>query len=176
MNMAIKRINYMCWVYFLLALNAGAAFAGDTVYLEVQGNIVASPCEMSGDNLNKQVELGKNIQAGNMKTAGSTSDWVNFSIDMDKCPPAISTVTMTVRGTADSDNPTDMYKNTGTAENVAIELQSQAGDALGDGKSLTGNITNNAYSYKLRARLYSEKGGVTSGTIGGVVTTTFTWQ
>ncbi|WP_336220216.1 fimbrial protein [Citrobacter amalonaticus] len=153
-----------------------AAYAADPVTLYIMGNVVASPCQISSDSVTKSVDLGQNLQASDLSTAGSSTAWVNFNINLTSCPAGTTKATMTMHGSADTNNPADMYASTGTANNIAVQLQSQAGDLLGDGKSITGNIANNAYSYALRARAYTKNGGVTPGTIISTVTATFVYQ
>lgn len=150
--------------------------AADPVTINITGNVVASPCQVSSDSITKAVDLGQNIQASSLQTAGSTSNWVTFDININNCPAGTTKATMTMHGTADALSTGDLYKNTGTATNLGVQLQSQAGDQLGDGKSITGTIASNAYTYKLQARAYSTNGGVMPGSISSVVTATFTYQ
>lgn len=159
---------------FLLASNG--LYAADPVTLNITGNVVASACQVSSDSVTKSVDLGQNIQASTLQAAGSSTDWVNFTINLDTCPAGTTKATMTMHGSADADSPADAYANTGAATNVAVQLQSQAGDQLGDGKSITGNVANSAVAYNLRARAYTKNGGVTPGTIAAVVTASFVYQ
>ncbi|MGU3523329.1 fimbrial protein [Enterobacteriaceae bacterium C23F] len=170
--------NFKIEAILISALFSGAVFAGDPVTLNITGNVVASPCEISSDSITKTIDLGNGspLQAGSFQTAGSASDWVSFKINLINCPASTTKATIQFHGTPDADNPADMYKNTGTATGVAVQLQGSGGDQFGDGKSFTGTIANNAYTYNLRARAYSQNGNVTSGTISAVVTTTFTYQ
>lgn len=150
--------------------------AADPVTLNITGNVVASPCQINSDSVTQTVDLGQNIQASTLQAVNSSSGWVNFDIGLTSCPAGTTKAIMTMHGTADTLSTGDLYKNTGTATNLGVQLQSQAGDQLGDGKSLTGTIASNAYTYKLRARAYSTNGGVTPGTIISVVTATFVYQ
>ncbi|ENA0610258.1 type 1 fimbrial protein [Enterobacter bugandensis] len=153
-----------------------AAHASDPVGLNITGNIIASPCEIKSDSVSKAVDLGQTIQSSTLQTAGSASTWVPFTIDLVNCPAGTTYATIQFHGTADTDNPDDAYKNTGTAGNIAVQLQGSSGNQFGDGKSYIGTIANNAYTYNLRARAYSAKGNATPGTISAVVTATFTYQ
>lgn len=150
--------------------------AADPVTLNITGNVVASPCEVSGDSVNKSVDLGQNIQAASLAAAGSSTSWVNFTVDVINCPVGTTKGTITMHGNADASNPNDMYQSTGTAKNVAVELQGRSGDLLGDGKSMTSDITGGKHTYKLRARAFTQSGSVTPGSISSVVTATFTYQ
>lgn len=158
------------------SLLASTCAKADPVTLNITGNVVASPCQINSDSVTKAIDLGQNIQASSLQTAGSSSSWVNFDINIDTCPAGTTQVIMTMHGTADALSTGDLYQSTGAATNLGVQLQSQAGDQLGDGKSITGNIASNAYTYKLRARAYSTNGGVTPGTISSVVTATFVYQ
>ncbi|MDK9357490.1 MULTISPECIES: fimbrial protein [Lelliottia] len=160
----------------MLMLFSALCHASDPVSLQVTGNIIASPCQISSESVNKAVDLGQEIQLSDLQTAGGASPWVNFTLDVDSCPQGTTKVTMTMHGTADATNPADMYVSTGVAENVAVQVQSQAGDALGDGKSITGNIASSAYSFPLRARVYSENGDATAGSVKTTITATFVYQ
>ena len=157
-------------------LTALEAKAADPVTLTVTGNIVASPCQVSSDSIKKAVDLGQAIQASDLLAAGSSTTWVPFTINLSSCPAGTVAAIMTLHGTADTNNPQDMYVNTGTAINVAVQLQSQAGDQLGDGKSIKANVVSNAVTYSLRARAYTQNGAVTPGTIKSEVTATFVYQ
>lgn len=152
------------------------AFAGDPVTLNITGNVIASPCQVSSDSITKAVDLGQTIQASSLQIAGAATNWVNFDINLSSCPAGTTNAIMTMHGTADLSNPGDMYRNTGSATNLAVQLQSQAGDALGDTKTLSGAVANNAVTYKLRARAYTQNGGVMPGSINSVVTATFEYQ
>lgn len=151
-------------------------FAADPVTLNITGNIVASPCQISSDSVTIPVNLGTNIQASDLQTAGTSTSWVPFSIALVSCPAGTTTATMTMHGTADSAQPADLYTNTGTATNVAVQLQSTTGTQLGDGKTITGNIASGSYTYQLQARAYTKNGAVTPGTINSVVTATFVYN
>lgn len=168
------KVNIIAVGGFLMVSAYG--YAADPVSLNVTGNIVASPCQVSSDSVTKSVDLGQSILSSDLKTAGNATSWTSFTIDLNNCPAATTIATMTMHGTADTDNPNDMYKSTGTANNIAVQLQSQAGDLLGNGKSITGNIINNACSFLLHARAYTQNGEATPGTIVSTVTATFVYN
>lgn len=159
-----------------LMLASHGANAGDPVTLNITGNVIAAPCEVKSDSITKSIDLGQNIQASALQAAGTATDWVAFDVNLVNCPAGTTTAMITFHGTADSSNPADMYKNTGTATNIAVQLQGSSGDQFGNGKTYTGIIANNAYSYHLRTRAYTQNGGVAPGTISAVVTASFTYQ
>ncbi len=172
----MAKLNIIAAASFGLMMVTHGAFAGDPVTLNITGNVIASPCQVSSDSITKSVDLGQNIQASTLQTAGSVTDWVNFDVNLSSCPAGTTKAIMTMHGTADLANPNDMYRNTGTATNLAVQLQSQAGDQLGNTKTISGTIASNAYTYKLRARAYTQNGGVMPGSITSVVTATFEYQ
>jgi minor fimbrial subunit len=170
------KITAMCSLVMGIVLASTCVKAADPVTINVTGNIVASPCQVSSDSVTKSVNLGTNIQALDMQTAGSSTPWVPFTINLISCPAGTTSAIMTMHGTADTDNPNDMYASIGTASNVAVQLQSQAADPLGNGKSITGNIVSSAVTYNLRARAYTQNGAVVPGTISSVITATIIYQ
>lgn len=171
-NINKKLFGILAAGLYLIAATATA----DPVTLNITGNVVASPCQIGSDSVSKSVDLGQNIQASTLQAPGSSSDWVLFEINLVSCPAGTTQATMTMHGTADNTMPAVLYRNTGTARNVAVQLQMQSGEAMGDGRSYTGTIASNAYTYKMQARAYSGSGNVTPGTISSVVTATFTYQ
>ncbi|CAM7491158.1 MULTISPECIES: fimbrial protein [Enterobacter] len=171
----MKKLSVLAAATIVLLMNTSAQ-AGDPVTLNITGNVIASPCQVSSDSITKSVDLGQNIQASSLQTAGAATDWVNFDINLNSCPAGTTKAIMTMHGTADLNNPADMYRNTGTATNLAVQVQSQAGEQLGNTKTISGTIASNAYTYKLRARAYTQNGGVMPGSISSVVTATFEYQ
>ncbi|CAM8224843.1 MULTISPECIES: fimbrial protein [Enterobacter] len=171
----MKKLSVLASVTMAFMIN-NTAHAGDPVTLNITGNVIASPCQVSSDSITKSVDLGQNIQASSLQTAGAATNWVNFDINLNSCPAGTTKAIMTMHGTADLNNPGDMYRNTGTATNLAVQVQSQAGDLLGNTKTISGTIASNAYTYKLRARAYTKNGGVMPGSISSVVTATFEYK
>ncbi|WP_336212680.1 fimbrial protein [Enterobacter sp. P82] len=171
----MKKLSVLAAVAMAM-ININAVSAADPVTLNITGNVIASPCQVSSDSITKSVDLGQSIQASSLQTAGAATDWVNFDINLNSCPAGTTKAIMTMHGTADLFNPADMYRNTGTATNLAVQVQSQAGDQLGNTKTISGTIASNAYTYKFRARAYTQNGGVMPGSISAVVTATFEYQ
>lgn len=159
----------------LFLLN-GYAMAGDQANLYVTGTVVASPCQVSDDSVSKTIDLGQNIESSDLQTAGASSAWVGFDLNVKSCPAGTTKATITMQGTADSADAASLYRNMGNAGNVAVQVQMLTGESMGNGKSYTGTIANNAYTYKMQARAYTAKGGVTPGTIRTSITATFTYQ
>ncbi len=112
----MKKLSVLAAATIVLLMNTSAQ-AGDPVTLNITGNVIASPCQVSSDSITKSVDLGQNIQASSLQTAGAATDWVNFDINLNSCPAGTTKAIMTMHGTADLNNPADMYRNTGTATN-----------------------------------------------------------
>lgn len=168
----------LCCLLTGAALLYGEAIAGDPVAVSINGKVVAAPCQVSSDSVAKTVPLtgAQGVRASSLSTPGSATDWVPFDVTIERCPVGTATATMLFAGDADSAGPDDRYRNTGSAGNIAVQLQSAGGAPLGNNKTLSGAIANRGYVYHLRARAYSSQGGVTPGTINSVVTVTFSWQ
>ncbi|YCI83128.1 type 1 fimbrial protein [Enterobacteriaceae bacterium] len=167
----------LCLTFNAIALPLPAM--AESTAINIAGNIIASPCEVSSDSVTKAIALdgGKGIQATGLAAAGSTTEWVKFDINLKNCPAGTTAATITFTGTPDENNPEDMYANAGTAKNAAVELQGTGGHKFGNGKSFTYSpIDNNAVSFHLQSRVYTQNGGVTPGTISAVVTANMTYQ
>lgn len=170
---------HICSLPILFLGAVTMAYAADPVAINVTGDIVASPCEVSSDSITKTIALdgGKGIQAKDLAAAGATTEWITFDINLENCPAGITSATIMFSGTPDDANPDDMYVNTGTAENAAVQLQGTEGQKFGNGKTFTYTpITNNAIALHLQSRIYTQNGGVTPGTISAVVTADMTYQ
>jgi len=150
--------------------------ADEPVTINVTGTIVASPCTIDPQSITKNISLGDDIQTSDLVTAGSQSQTVTADIILTKCPAGTSSVTATFHGTADSTDPTKLYTNTGTAENVAVGLEGDSAQGLGDGQTYTLAITSGVDpDFKVSAYAYS-LGDVTPGTINSVVTVGFAYN
>lgn len=154
----------------------GSAQAIDTT-INITGKVVASPCEFDGDSI-LNINLGRNIEAIDLATANTAGDWVPFSFAMKNCPLSTTNVVATFNGTPDSPGSLNLYKNTGDATNVAVEVQSRdsAHKPLGDGQSWSIPRTpSNTAVFPMQGRILS-KGGATPGLVAAVVNITFTYN
>lgn len=159
---------------------SSSALAVDAT-LKIHGTVKASPCTVEADDAsgNYNVALGDNIQAASL-TAGVGSEWKDVNLKLKDCPSSTTSVTAKFSGTpATEAGGTDLYKNTGDAENVQIELQNKtASTRLGDNSTMSVPVvgaTNDAV-FPLQARAYSVAGGAKPGTIIGTVQVAFTYQ
>ncbi|HCU0293587.1 TPA: type 1 fimbrial protein [Citrobacter sedlakii] len=161
-----------------MLFSAPAWSIGDPVALYVTGNVKAAPCQISSDSVTKTVDLtaDQSITASSMYTPGSTTPWVAFDLSVENCPAGTTQVTVMFNGSPDQNQPQDRYQNVGTATPVAVQLQSRDGQPLGDGKSLSGQVESQRYTWQLRARIVSQQGHVMPGTVNAVVTVSMTYQ
>lgn len=127
----------MCLVITCAVLN-NTALAGDTVSLSVTGNVLAAPCDIRSDSVTKTVDLGDGapVQAGLLQTPGSATKWIPFTLGLVNCPGGTTKATIEFSGKPDAVNPEDLYENTGTAGNIAIQLQ-----GAGESRSETVNVS-----------------------------------
>lgn len=161
----------------LVAATHSHSVSADT-QLNITGTIKASPCKIDVPAGGVNVDLGQSIMAATLSEAKSATDWKPISIVLSECPVTTSKATMTLNGTADTDE-TDMYKNNGTAEQVQIQLQSTAaGTALGNASTMAQDIdsASKGTTFNMQARAYSSKGKATPGSINGVVQLTFAYE
>ncbi len=173
--MFIKRACSLITV-LTIVLPVITAQAAD-VTINVSGKIIASPCEVDGvSTLN--VDLGQDLQAAQLSTAGSYSNWVPFVLSLKNCPSSTNTINATFSGTGDSADINRLYVNTGVATNIAVELQSDDSASLPLGNSKVMSVSRSATNmatFPLKSRVWS-KGNATTGTIASVVSVTFSYQ
>ncbi len=173
-----KIIKNILMLVTAASISLSAGVLADT-QLNIKGMIKASPCVVdnaAGGN-EISVPLGDKIKAYNLSDASSSSDWVEFTIDLKDCPISASSAIATFSGTEATESAT-LYENLGDATNVQIELQSQAGTNLGNGQSMTQPVDsdNHTVTFPLQARVYSFAGGATPGSIIGTVLVNLTYE
>lgn len=150
-------------------------YAADTS-INISGRVVASPCVVNGGNANLAVPLG-DIQASDLNAVGSSSQPVDFTLDLTGCPFGTSSVVTSFSGTSDPGAGANYYKNTGTAGSVAVALiQTSTGNLKGSGSTITQSIASGTASIALKAKAYSSAGGATPGTILATVVATMTYN
>ncbi|MGP2408143.1 fimbrial protein [Yersinia sp. 2545 StPb PI] len=160
----------------LLFFGTSMVMAADISTINITGNVIATPCTVDAANSVMNIEFD-NIQATALATAGSFSPWKSFAITLSNCPVSTTKVSAAFSGTADTSDAT-RYKNTGTASNMSVELQSSGGVNLGNSKktNVTVNSSNKQAVFSLQTRAYSAAGNVMPGTINSTVLATFTYQ
>ncbi|WPA92397.1 fimbrial protein [Providencia zhijiangensis] len=151
------------------------AYSTSTVKLNFTGNIKAATCSLSAGN-NQSVDL-TTIPLDTFYSGTKASSWKPFTIELKNCSSFINSVKLTFSGSADSADVASLYKNSGTATNIAIQLQNGAGTTpLGNNKVLTVPTNGQALvSIPLRTRAFSSLGNGTAGTLSTNITATITY-
>lgn len=174
MNIANKQTTALC----ILALGGLFSATCSALQIDITGKVVASPCIVNGGDDSLDVNLGDNIQADDLGTAGNATNWKTFTLALTNCPASTTSFSVAFAGTADANDP-NSYENTGTATNLKLELTDQTGNTTySNGTSLENVVIptdTRAYNLLLRTRAVS-KGLVMPGTIKGQVQATFTYQ
>lgn len=149
--------------------------ATSTIKLNFTGNIKAATCNLSTGN-NLDVDL-TTIPLDTFYRGTKASDWKLFTIELKDCSSYINNVKLTFTGTEDNTDVNSLYKNSGTATNIAIQLQSGDGAmSLGNTKVLTVPTNGQSLvSVPLRTRAFSSLGNGTAGTLSANITATITY-
>lgn len=145
--------------------------------LTLTGNVVASPCTVDTDTVNKSVDLGS-LQRRDLQTAGEAGDWHDFDLMLTQCPAGTTKVTVTLSGTPDPQDAT-AWSNSGTSGNMALRIASRDRSqtvAPGDWLAQNVNISTRSVSFPLSARMFTPQGNATAGTFKSVMSVDFTWQ
>ncbi|WP_272666059.1 fimbrial protein [Providencia sp. PROV174] len=167
------------FIHSLLIINSLIAsfytYAEDNVILNFTGNIKAATCNISGGN-NIDIDL-KRLPIDIFNGAQTGSDWRNFDIHLNNCSSFINQIKLTFAGTADTADTTSLYKNLGTAQNIAVQLQSGDGATpLGNQKILQVPLNGQSdVAIPLRTRAVSMAGNVVAGSISANITATITY-
>ncbi|MFH7826562.1 fimbrial protein [Kluyvera chengduensis] len=161
-----------------LILACGGLFSSTSqaVNIDITGLVVASPCIVNGSNDSLVVDLGNDIQASDLATAGSVTSWKTVTLSLTGCPSSTSSFSVAFAGTADDD--ADYYLNNGTATNLKLELTDSGSNKAFKNGAILSNVaipSSHAYDLVMRARAVS-KGNVMPGTIVSQVQATFTYQ
>ncbi|CAI2100105.1 S-fimbrial adhesin protein SfaS precursor [Serratia fonticola] len=164
----------------LLVLGAGVnQVVAAPTQVNITGVVVASPCTVDTTNSDLNVNLGTNIQATSLSTAGNTSTPVPFKLVVKDCPTTTSKVTASFSGTTDAaaGGRYATTSGTGMAGNVAVEVkQDAAPNALQNpGSTMDMTVVGNSATFALRASAYA-KGAVTPGNIAAVMSVDFTYN
>lgn len=162
----------------LLIIVAGTmSGAVQAVNLNIAGNVVASACNVASGSVNQDVDFGQ-LRSTDLKEAGTATGWEPFTVKLTHCPASTSKVTVTFSGAPSADDAT-LFANSGTAENVGVQLVQDANKAAvqGNGSSMTVNVdAQHEATYALAGRIYSVNGNTVAGTFSSVVVMNFTYQ
>ena len=140
-------------------------FNVSAITLDISGNVIAFPCEVDVDSVNKTVDLG-------------TASVSSFDIKVVNCPESVNAITATFSGVP-SGVAGDLYANTGDATNVAVQVAQRNNTALiqGNGSTMKVNVDSATHEalFPLVARMYSEQGNAQSGTLASVMELNFSY-
>lgn len=145
--------------------------------LTLTGKVVASPCTVDTDKVNKTVDLGS-LQRRDLQTAGEAGNWQDFDLLLTNCPAGTTKVTATLSGTPAPQDAT-AWSNSGTSGNLALRIASRDhSQTVAPGDSLAQNVDINtrSVSFLLSARMFTPQGNATAGTLQSVMNVDFTWQ
>ncbi|MCP2005505.1 fimbriae-like periplasmic protein [Buttiauxella ferragutiae ATCC 51602] len=90
------------------------------VNIELRGNVVDFSCYVEMGDDNKTVQLGS-WPTKQLRTAGSTTQSMPFSLKLNGCPPGAASITFS--GKQATGNPGLLGLNESSVSNVAIELR-----------------------------------------------------
>ncbi|EPP0953777.1 fimbrial protein [Cronobacter dublinensis] len=167
----MKNILSLCLLFGIQYAHA------DSVMIHVTGNILGSTCMVDTDSRNMNVDMGE-AMSGQFRKAGSTGEWVDFQLSLSHCPAAITQVTSTFRGTADTDTPT-YFANQGSGDGVALELSTRDHSqtlSSGDQTTTAVNAADGTVVVPLSARYVATTGNAKGGSFESVVEVTFTYE
>ncbi|WP_369309575.1 fimbrial protein [Providencia rettgeri] len=152
------------------------SFAATNITVNFTGNIRAATCNISGGN-NIDIDL-KQLPADTFNNPQTGSDWKSFDINLNNCSSFVNQIKLTFTGAAEAgDTTSSLYKNLGTAKNVAVQLQSNNGATpLGNSKALQVPLNGQSnIAIPLRTRAFSTVGNVVPGSISANITATITY-
>lgn len=154
----------------IVCLISFSAFTAD-VTVTVNGKVIAKPCTIVTSDMN--IDIG-DLFTFNLVSPGSSSEWHDFNLKLSNCPVGTSRVKATFSGSADSSG---YYRNSGTAGNIQIQLQDDAGMDLKNGSSKEVSVKDSDKSadLPLKVRVLSVQGNATQGTIQGIIDVIYTY-
>ncbi|MBC5791249.1 fimbrial protein [Providencia sp. JUb39] len=168
----------------VIALTLGAAstaFAVDvgSGTIEFNGTVNTGACSIAPSSINKEVQLGS-IPAVSLKTAGAQGPNVDFTLELSNCvldPSASGTdfSKVKVSFTGQMDPAGNLWANSGTAQNVGVLFQNDAGQSIKSGDTITQNMTAGANTINLSARMQA-LGQATSGSVKSTVAYVLDYQ
>ncbi len=169
-NLLLIPIRYL--IFAILSLSF-SSYAADKITLNFTGNIKLATCDVSGPT-NIDIDLNK-MSVDLFNTPQSGSDWKPFTIKLINCPLVINQIKVTFTGTADNADINSLYKNSGSAQNIAIQLENEDGSVkLGNNKFLLIDSLNRPDAeFTLKTRAFSQNGSATPGSVSANVTATF---
>lgn len=159
-----------------IMMAASFTASADTA-MSVSGNVVAIPCTVDADTVNKLVEFSP-LQQSDLVNAGTGGEWRDFSLLIKNCPTGINKVTVKYTGNADLWD-SSAWKNMGSAANVALRL-TNANHSLnysnGNIQQISVDTSTRSAEFPLSAKIFTPRGNAKAGTFAAVVGLEITWQ
>lgn len=168
--------NILCGLLFSVGLFAVSmpltAGAESDSELAITGNVLASPCVIAPDTIKGDVDLGSAF-SNRLHNAGDSADWAVFSLNLTDCPVTTTNVVVHFTGIPDPDYPA-FFKNTGTSNNVAIEVVDSASVRISNSSVRNLKVgSDHQAKIDLKGRMTSPQGGATSGAVSGLIELSF---
>ncbi|WP_434662254.1 fimbrial protein [Klebsiella sp. MISC125] len=148
--------------------------------LNVTGNIYYFPCDVSTDTKYQEVNFGT-LSRIDFQSAGDTSEWKTFNLNIENCPAGTTKATVRFDGVVDGDDATHFANMAASnaSQNIALQITNDSHTTTyknQDKMTITINSSTGKGEFPLAARLYSTLGGATIGQFESVVQLTFTYQ
>jgi len=116
-----KLTRYAAAALLMLHASAEANDALGEINIQLYGNIVDFTCVAEGSDSDKTVQLGT-WPTKQIKTAGSRTQAVPFTLKLTGCPPGSASITFSGKP-AGSDNSLLALNDASAASNVAVEIR-----------------------------------------------------
>lgn len=158
----------------LLSYGAQASSSDVTI----TGTVIAFPCEVDPGSLSQTIDMGR-VSTSGLASPRSGHTWKPFDIKVINCPKMPGGKLMAKFQGTPAGEANTLFANTGSAKNVAVQMARRSDpDAIqGDGSAMTVDVSEDgSATFAMLARLYSEKGGATQGSIESQVQFNFTYQ
>lgn len=160
---------------------ASSAFAADigSGTIEFNGVVNTGACTIAPSSVNKQVNLGS-VPVASLQTAGDQGPVSDFALELTNCmldPTGGGTdfSKVSVKFTGQMDTAGNLWANNGTATNVGVLFQDQAGTTLTSGDSVQQDLRAGTNFINLSARMES-LGSTTAGTVKSTVAYVLDYQ
>lgn len=157
------------------ALLSGAAQAVD---IRFEGNVLASACEVDTNLANQTVLLGETPRY-QLSVPNRGSEWKEFELKVFNCPNQLVKATVTLTGQA-AGSDGSLFLNTGDAKNVHVQLaeKDSTDTPLRPDSVLETTIdpASRIGLFELVARMYTQTGSATSGSVSSYVEVSFSYQ
>ena len=148
--------------------------ADDGASINVTGNVIASTCTVSPNSESKEVKLG-NISSRQFQRVGDVSPAQIFVLNLEKCSPSATQVTVTFSGEQDAQNPDllAIESGEGSASGIGVAIYDKSRTLLPMGHASTSYPLQPDQTVALTfyARYLQTKDAVISG--NAIATTTF---